>query len=82
MLAIGCFLEAQIQGLLFGDERWKTAGMSRPKADLQVSLKQPYARTDFFWVLHLRSSRSWPPVLGQKRSSVTCSEFALPARLG
>jgi hypothetical protein len=32
MLAIGCFLEVQIQGLLFGDERWKTAGMSRPKA--------------------------------------------------
>ena len=29
-LAIGCFREAQLQGLHFGDEPSKAAGMSRP----------------------------------------------------
>jgi hypothetical protein len=36
-LAIGCFLEAQLQGLLFGNEPGTVAGMSRPKAVLQVT---------------------------------------------
>ena len=35
-LAIGCFREAQLQGLLFGDEPWKAAGMSRPIAAPQI----------------------------------------------
>jgi len=32
-VAIGCFREAQLQGLLLGDEPGKTSGMSRPNGD-------------------------------------------------
>ena len=39
-----------------------------PKADLQVSSKQPDGRTNYFPVLHLRSSLSQLPTLGQFRS--------------
>ena len=35
-VAIGCFREAQLQGLLFGDGPWKAAGMSRPSAAAQA----------------------------------------------
>jgi hypothetical protein len=36
-LAIGCFRDAQLQGLLFGDEPWKAAGMSRPIGDIRTA---------------------------------------------
>jgi hypothetical protein len=35
-VAIGCFREAQPQGLLLGDELGKPAGMSRPTADIPL----------------------------------------------
>jgi hypothetical protein len=46
-LAIGCFREAQIQGLLFGDEPWKAASMSRPNADSEGLDKQSLAGACF-----------------------------------
>ena len=48
---VGCFREAQLQGLLLGDEPGKPSGMSRPTADLRsgdlIALKLPLG--------HLRS---------------------------
>jgi len=66
--ANGSLRSSDFQCQLSGDESEGSDVATRPKAALQVSPKQPYARTDFLSVLHLRSSRSWPPAPGQERS--------------
>ena len=70
-LANGSLRASNLQCRLCGDESEGAAVAIRPKADLQVSPKQPDARTAFFLFLHLRSSRSWLPALGQNLSLPT-----------
>ena len=49
----GCFREAQLQGLLFGDEPGMVAGMSRPFAVADghefVARKSPFRTTAQSW---------------------------------
>ena len=57
---------AQVEGQLSGGEIARPTGAGRPKPARQPSPKLTNARTHFFRVQRLRSSRSWLPGPGHQ----------------
>jgi hypothetical protein len=77
-LAIGSFREAQLQGLPFGDEPGKVAGMSRPIAVRRRAPKLPDDRPGYFTfrideaaVRGLQRSATSRHTIGQKTAAPT-----------
>ena len=60
---------------LCGNPTVLVKGVYRPKPARQSSRKSPDARTHFFRVQRLRSSRLWLPGPGHKRSLPVCAKF-------
>ena len=63
----GSYPAGKVEGQLSGGEIERMTGAGRPITARQASPKLPDARTGFFRVQLLRSSRSWPPGPVQER---------------